>query len=200
MSLKTIVKLSRVTNLTDARYAAGMGVQFIGFAFDGFEAANAELLTQRTEISQWISGPEIVVEDEGLNAEQMQSLLGVLPASYIQTRNLDLVNGLGLIYPLPKSADAELEIEKIKGLFPEALFLLELNASELSEQEIADLQVLCDHYQIILKSNSGSEALLELVEQVSPFGIEIMGGDEERPGYKDLSDIMDVLEALEVED
>jgi len=200
MSLKTIVKLSRVTNLTDARYAAGMGVQFIGFAFDGFEAANAELLTQRTEISQWISGPEIVVEDEGLNPEQMQSLLGVLPATYIQTRNLDLVNGLGLIYPLTKSSDAHQEIGKIKGLFPEALFLLELNASELSEQEIAGLQVLCDHYQIILKSNSGSEALLDLVEQVSPFGIEIMGSDEERPGYKDLSDIMDVLEALEVED
>ena len=32
--LKTIVKVSEVNNLSDARYCAGMGVEYIGFSMD----------------------------------------------------------------------------------------------------------------------------------------------------------------------
>ena len=34
MGLKTLVKVSEVNNLSDARYCAGMGVEMIGFSLD----------------------------------------------------------------------------------------------------------------------------------------------------------------------
>ena len=63
MALKLRVKLGGVNNLSDARYAAGMGVEAIGFGIDkeqqGFldpEAMHA--------ISDWIAGIEIVGETD----------------------------------------------------------------------------------------------------------------------------------------
>ena len=57
--LKTVVKISNVTNLSDARYCAGMGVEMLGFSID--EAAETYVdLKKFNDIRSWIAGVQIV--------------------------------------------------------------------------------------------------------------------------------------------
>ena len=61
--LKTKVKVGKVTNLSDARYCAGMGVDMLGFsiglAHDSIDPKKYK------EITEWVSGPDFVLEWAG---------------------------------------------------------------------------------------------------------------------------------------
>ncbi|MFM1835376.1 MAG: hypothetical protein RJA04_63, partial [Bacteroidota bacterium] len=48
--LKTLVKVSAITNLSDARYCAGMGVDLLGFPLGKIS------IDQFTEIRNWLAG------------------------------------------------------------------------------------------------------------------------------------------------
>ena len=55
MALSTFVKIDGVTNLSDARYCAGMYVDVLGF---NLEESSQKFLnpTQYEEITGWVSG------------------------------------------------------------------------------------------------------------------------------------------------
>jgi phosphoribosylanthranilate isomerase len=66
MPLKTIVKVGNISNLSDARYCAGMGVDMLGFrVIDGLPGYIAPQAFQ--EIRGWISGPKVVAEIYGID-------------------------------------------------------------------------------------------------------------------------------------
>ena len=201
MALKYAVKLSQVTNLTDARYAAGMGVDFIGFTFNSADLENDTLLTQRAEIAQWIVGPEIVLEDGGLSNEEVNTLFTKLPFAYIQTRNLKVVGERRLIYPILLTECCLKEMDTVLAEFPHAIFLISLIGSKVIPAIEEYLVQYAEKYQVLVNAPEYvGKDLLPLLEKVNPFGLELTGGEEERPGYRDMGQMMDILEALEVED
>ena len=172
MALQYSVKLSQVTNLTDARYAAGMGVKFIGYSFEPADLENEALLTQRSEIAQWIVGPVIVLEDKGLSAEQIEALYSGLPISYLQTRNLKLVSNHSLIYPILLTECCLKEMDTVLDQFPEAIFLITVIGTHVFPQIIEYLVAYCLKYKIILTAPEiNSTEFLELIEKVKPYGI-----------------------------
>lgn len=60
---KTKVKVNRIQHLTDARYFAAMGVDYMGFALDSTDKEAFLLELQKIRaIQEWISGPELFVE------------------------------------------------------------------------------------------------------------------------------------------
>jgi len=61
MALKTIVKISNVTNLSDARYCAGMGVELMGFNVDPQSDDYIDHIKFR-QIIDWIEGVKFVAE------------------------------------------------------------------------------------------------------------------------------------------
>ncbi|MEJ7645889.1 MAG: hypothetical protein WKF87_14940 [Chryseolinea sp.] len=66
MSLKAFVKVGTLTNLADARYCAGMGVDMVGFmVIPGQPDHTKHALFQ--EIRGWVSGPLFVAEIYGLS-------------------------------------------------------------------------------------------------------------------------------------
>ena len=75
MMLKTQVKVGNISNLSDARYCAGMGVDMLGFAvIPGHEGYVPEPLYQ--DLRGWISGPAIVAELYGITPEMnLQAIL-----------------------------------------------------------------------------------------------------------------------------
>src|SRR5690606_27876233 len=75
MMLKTQVKVGNISNLSDARYCAGMGVDMLGFAvIPGQEDYVPEPLYQ--DLRGWISGPAIVAELYGITPEMnLQAIL-----------------------------------------------------------------------------------------------------------------------------
>ena len=63
MALKTFVKVGNITNLSDARYCAGMGVDQIGFNIDPANSSYTEQ-DDLDSIRAWVSGVEIIAEGQ----------------------------------------------------------------------------------------------------------------------------------------
>ena len=62
--LKTKVKVSKVTNLSEARYCAGMGVDFLSFPVSSVDPKTYQ------EITGWVAGPLFGVEIDSNPYEQ----------------------------------------------------------------------------------------------------------------------------------
>ncbi len=194
MALKLSVKIGDVTNLSDARYAAGMGVDYIGFNINE-DSKHYLQADSFKEILNWVSGVGIIGEVGNNN----------LPQGYEQflpeTGNPDLLakcsEGVLRIACENKSLQ---EIQDSLQQAPQALFyLLELTQAQL-EKYTRQLAELCSQYAIYL-SLPFTETLLQIVvETIQPKGIEIKGSLEEQPGLKDYDGIADVLEWLEMDD
>src|SRR5690242_4975145 len=75
MALARIVKVGNISNLSDARYCAGMGVDMLGFRV--IESQNNFMSAKQfQEIRGWVTGPRIVAEIYGIDsAETMTSIL-----------------------------------------------------------------------------------------------------------------------------
>jgi|GEM_PF-2473462 phosphoribosylanthranilate isomerase len=67
MGLKFTVKVSHLSNLSDARFCSGMGVDLLGFgAIPGAEHYMPDAVFQ--EIRGWLAGPRIVTELYGIES------------------------------------------------------------------------------------------------------------------------------------
>src|SRR5262245_4914546 len=84
MPLKTIVKVGNITNLSDARYCSGMGVEMLGFqAIESRPNHITPKLFQ--EIRRWIPGPKVVAEVYGLpQAGDLEAVLSQYAPDYVE--------------------------------------------------------------------------------------------------------------------
>src|SRR5882672_2338725 len=64
--LITKVKVSNVTNLSEARYCAGMGVDFLSFPISSIDPKTYQ------EITGWVAGPKFGIE---VSSESISSVL-----------------------------------------------------------------------------------------------------------------------------
>src|SRR5690606_105942 len=84
MPLKILVKAGSITNLSDARYCAGMGVDFLGFqVIEG--QPNALSAKAFQEIRGWVTGPQIVAEIYGItDVSQLTSIMEDFRPDYFE--------------------------------------------------------------------------------------------------------------------
>ncbi|HYG20089.1 MAG TPA: hypothetical protein VD816_14225, partial [Ohtaekwangia sp.] len=89
MPLKTLVKVGSITNLSDARYCAGMGVNLLGFrVLEGQE----NYINPKTfqEIRGWVTGPAIVAEIYGVtSAEELRQIMADYRPDYLEMDTAD---------------------------------------------------------------------------------------------------------------
>ena len=194
MALKLRVKLGKVTNLSDARYAAGMGVEALGFNL-GEDNSTRLSPDDVDEISNWVSGVDIVGElgyssiDQaaGYNLDYMEfAEAALLPANEQNVLRIT-VNGQNIL-----EVEDELKLHKDKVKY----FILNVNKSELADLGQV-LKVIAAQFPLFISTHFTPYNLHYLLEIVQPEGIEIEGGTEEKPGFKDYDEIADVLELLE---
>jgi phosphoribosylanthranilate isomerase len=183
MALSTLVKIGGITNLSDARYCAGMGVDMLGFGvIEGqpdFVAA-----PEFQEIRGWISGPKIVAALYGLNdSRELARILSAYQPDYLElsVHELDRFSTL----PLPFILSVDNHPVPIKGDFKAAF----IQASQYTSKY---------NLPFMLKITSPKD--LRIIEREPAIaGIAMMGSSEIRPGLKSYDHIADVLEALEVD-
>ena len=86
--LRTKVILLNVTNLSDARYAAGMGVNFIGFSIN---PVSNHFVTAKdaNAISEWLSGVSLIG-----NIGSTMPAFEEYKVDYLLTDNPDLIEEL----------------------------------------------------------------------------------------------------------
>lgn len=206
MSLKTFVKIGKVTNLSDARYCAGMMADIIGFNLE--EGTEGFVSPEKfKEITDWVAGIDFAGEFKDAQAAEVKLAAQKYALDYIEIQNPDLLEelselGTPLIY---KHVIAnENDLKKLNatlnyaGEFTRYLILKCLQPSFFEDiHRVLSANKPAIH---LLRSYGLSIATASAIANDPYFyGIELEGGPEDRPGFKDYGEVMEILEALEDE-
>lgn len=178
MTYPFLLKFSSITNLSDARYAAGMWADFIGFNFDP-SSSNYIEPSKAASIIGWISGPAIVGEfgQQPLSwiqdfAKQLNLQVVQIPADYADMSIFE--SGLRTIVEV-HTPSAGTALEKADLLL-------------CHSKDVYDF--LTSHYQqpVIFQSTM-------LNEDATNFaGLAIKGESETAPGTRNQGDWTEYLE------
>lgn len=207
--LSTIVKISNVTNLSDARYCAGMGVEMLGFSIDA-ELPNFVSPKKFNEIRGWLSGVSLVGETTAGDVDHIKSVLADYPLDMLQTDVPALVAVLRSELAIPvllkinvdlyEPEELELVITRYGGDANYIIIESDLG-KPLDEVWRYWIGKLAKDYPILsgLGVDDNPESVQGLIDGLFLKGIALRGSEEIRPGYKDFGHLMDILESLEVE-
>jgi len=180
--LKTTVKVGEISNLSDARYCAGMGVEMLGFLLDTDEAIS---VTDIREITDWIEGCTYVAEFKSSSLEEIEQKIQDFPFDYIQIQDKSILPHLQ-----KKGMKVILECE-VKDIEEEIDVAYVLIKGTLSD----DFSI---KYPVLLGGDINKEQLEHIVD--AGVGINLLGSKEIRPGYKDFDELADILEGLELDE
>ncbi|MVM37483.1 N-(5'-phosphoribosyl)anthranilate isomerase [Spirosoma sp. HMF3257] len=206
MALKTLVKISNVTNLSDARYCAGMGVDMLGFSMDADSPDYVEP-KKFNEIRGWVAGVQIVGETSATDPEEIEQLLNTYNPDLLQVNEPALLSYLSTFgKSIILQVDLlQLTLDQLDTLFQMSAagadyILLESHSPfHLDDELKTTLQRLASRYPILLGIGVSAGNVHELLTDLPVQGIALSGGDEERPGSKEFGELMDILEAIEEE-
>lgn len=206
MALKTFVKVSGVNNLSDARYCAGMYVNWIGF---NLEENNPNYLSPQkfTEITEWLSGVEYVAEFENSHPDLILKTIKNYNIHCIQiTEKAHLQMLVNTDYTLVlkqllRDNDDVLHLIAIApSLLENDVILLLESDLPLTPELAGSIQHLAQQTPVLLGFGFGADTIDAVLEKTQVKGISLQGSDEIKPGLKDFDELADILEALEVED
>ncbi|MFD3393982.1 N-(5'-phosphoribosyl)anthranilate isomerase [Aquirufa sp. OSTEICH-129V] len=195
--LKTQVKVSSIANLSDARYCAGMGVEWLGFPL-------LDLTLERfTEIRNWLAGVQIVGEFTKATAEQIREAVSTYKPDVIEIDSSVSLVAIQSI-DIPKILRVNIDTDNLPAIFAASApyvshFLVVGDSVDSLMGMEASIEIWSAQYPIILGLDIPESDLDEWVEQSSIQGIGLVAGEEDRPGFRDFTDLMTILEKLETE-
>ncbi|GAB3774165.1 hypothetical protein GCM10028818_16620 [Spirosoma horti] len=212
MALKTLVKISNVTNLSDARYCAGMGVDMLGFSMDTDSPDYVEP-KKFSEIRGWLAGVQIVGETRSTDPEVIEQLLEMYQPDLLQVDEAALLPYLSTLGTsdtelrfILRVDVAQLTLDQLDTLLQTGAanadyVLLESNGPVNMEDDLKVLlQRQSTRYSILLGTGISAQNVHDLLAELSSVrGIALSGGIEEQPGNKEFGELMDILEAIEEE-
>ena len=213
--LKTKVKASQVTNLTDGRYFAAWEVEWVGFNFELGTDTYVDIQKMK-EIRNWLEGPKFVGEFGLTNAETIRETATFLELDFVQINHFTEVEVIKAIADIPiikevlvlKDMDNSNIQDTIRTFNPYVQhFLLDFTKNGISWEEIKNgecldfniLKQICQEFSIILSVDLTTDNLTEVMETLNPYGLNLTGGEEEKVGYKSFDDIDEIIEALYIE-
>ncbi|MFC2185841.1 phosphoribosylanthranilate isomerase [Fulvivirgaceae bacterium LMO-SS25] len=200
MALKTFVKISDVSNLSDARYCAGMLVNYMGFNIDS-SSSKAINVDEFTAISSWLAGVDFVGEFISDDATQIIETAKAYDIQIVETIHPQIVAQLkndGLSVILKISNDSVPELLSADNLASDYIHVYSNDFdAEIDLGQLGKLNEICP---VLLGYGITPDNIIELVDSGKISGIAMAGGDEIKPGYKDYDELADILEPLEIED
>jgi phosphoribosylanthranilate isomerase len=206
MALSTFVKINSVTNLTDARYGAGMYVDLLGF---DLERTSQHYISpeQFKEISGWVSGVDFVGEFSHETNPDIPEILKNYPAingvEYDRIEVLESLVGKGytLLYKMNLEEVRHIEPVVANTLAQSGIIFHVVSLEEvITETDLQVIKKLAENCRVILGTGINPENVQKLVAETGIFGISLSGSDEIKPGLKDMDQLSEILEKLETED
>jgi len=183
MEERTLIYVNRITNLSDARYCAGMGVDLLGFVID---PASPDYVSPALfqELVGWISGPERVLE-VGHTAINHDSIRDQYAADYLhipeERLNEFTASAWKLIVEVSTNSESMASMHKS----PVAFW-----AVHGIGKPIEDISVP------YLTFGPVDSPIRESLNAVGAKGIILSGSRETAPGLKDYDNLSSVLEEL----
>ncbi|MEP2771953.1 MAG: phosphoribosylanthranilate isomerase [Fulvivirga sp.] len=198
MALKTHVLISSVNNLSDARYCAGMHVNYIGF---GFEKTDNNYIPRETfkELTEWLSGVDFVGEFSHYETQDVRMTLQDYGTKYVQIKDKTQVEQLQLDgFTVFLTIDIN-DWVSLEGIRPNYL-VVESSHEKLTKEELNIIKNLSATRKVFIGAGITKENVESILSETNAHGVALQGGDEIRPGYKDYDELADILETLEVDD
>jgi phosphoribosylanthranilate isomerase len=207
MALKTLVIVNNISNLSDARYCAGMGVEMLGFNIDP-ASVNYMAPEAFRVITEWVSGVKTVGELQQANAQDLSENLKSYALDYLQivtSSDWKTLRAVGI----PLICKVEWKENFTEALFDYEyaeiaqyidFFLVHGNSPFMDKKYWEHIQHISRKYPVILGFGITARNVDDLLLSDTIKGIALKGSHEIRPGYKDYEELADVLEAIEVED
>lgn len=189
MALKTNVYISDVTNLTEARYYAGMEVSIIGFNANPASSTHTTS-AQFDAITSWLSGIKTCWQWDLPISPDFLSLLSETPSDFIELKQIPEKEHLNSIQKplLIRTSNPDV----CTGVNPEALKQIHGIIWENTVEKLPNLPNIPIYIQSLNTLNA------ELFLKQNPkAGIALKGIPESKPGWNDFDQLADLLESLE---
>jgi phosphoribosylanthranilate isomerase len=210
MHLVTNVKIGEVSHLSDARYAAGSGANFVGFCLSPrnenyIEPAKVKEITGWIEgitpVAEWYDEPADVIADTcrhlGILHIQMNAFD---PGCSEKLKDFTLIQNI-VLEPNESPGTLIEMVDKIQHYTKYYMLTFREPGSQNAflahaahEQMIVEL---CRDYPVFLNFHFKADALRPMLDKYHPFGINLKGGPEDKPGLKDFDELNELVEALQ---
>jgi phosphoribosylanthranilate isomerase len=210
MSLITNLKFGELTNLSDARFAAGSQANFLGFSLDP-DSENYIEHDDLNEILGWIEGVGLVGEFGKQDFEEIRDAIQRYKLDYVQLNETEHFFSLSKLkaqiiqnLDLATFRDRE-ELEYfIEDSYQNiTYYMFSIYNDEDLEAFLNDsdfkkrIKDFTDDLNVILNLPFNAENIIDLTKEFKPFAINIYAGGEERPGYKDFDELIEMVESLD---
>ena len=210
--LKTKIKASNISNLTDARYYAAWYVDWLGFDLRSTE--NTLSLAEVKAIKEWIEGPVIVGEIELLDFDKAKEIINFLELEAIQVgmytpiAQLQSLQDYTIIKEVVIESDmkaSDLEAHLREYFDVVSYFLLDFEKNGINWQQIKEgtllsvdlLKAICQRQEVLLSINCKLTEIENILDSVQPYGLNVRGGIEEKVGFKSFDEVDEIFEILE---
>lgn len=209
MTLKTSVYVTGIANLTDARYCAGMGVDYLGFNFD---PEQGQVIDQAAffAIVGWLAGVKVVAECGNLDWGQVEQIVAEYKPQAVATSKMNVLNQLKqteteaiLSWNIDDLSEEFFETIKPENADPVMLLLRAENwqyPDDFTEETIGNLAYTASISKLLIGCKIEAIQVNEMLEAIQPSGIMLRGTVEIRPGVSELDELAEILEKLEEED
>lgn len=213
MMSETKVKICGITNLEDARFAAGTMVDFLGFIFTDKSPRFIDPAEAGAMIN-WLEGPQKVgvfldqplddvnriAKETGLDLVQLH---GNESVEYCQLVEKPIIK----VIHVGENTTAD-DLKTKAALYSEVadylLFDTKVNGQWGGSGQTFDWSLLKDAARgkpFFLAGGISPENALDAIEATHPFAIDVNSGVEEKPGLKDfekIGDLMDKVKPIEL--
>lgn len=209
--LKPKIKASHITNLTDARYFAAKEVEWLSFNFAEKTDNYIEPMRARA-MFDWVEVPHIVGEFDGFDAESVNFYAENWGLKAVEVGAATEVFDLKSDYILKKiSVNPATTAEILRGQLTPFVNIIAAFEIDFEDHKITfsdlkngkyplsidDLSALFQDFKIIL-SIDFQLVELENILDLSPFGLALKGGEEERVGVKSYDELDEIFDKLEI--
>jgi len=205
MSLNTLVKISGVNNLSDARYCAGMGAAILGFCP---EADHPDYVDpgKFKEITGWVQGVKVAGEFYNSSIEQIHEIVAEYNFDFLQVADPGLVAEVsGLQKPVIYQVDLNLtdNIEEVRDQFERlkdlTLFFI-IEGRNIKPEWIKLTGKLADKFPVLTGVDITGQNVTGILNEYNFHGLSLKGGSEIKPGYYDFGMLAEILELLDAGD
>ncbi len=195
--LRTKVKINKVSNLTDARYFAAMGVDYLGFCCN----VDTEMYCAPNKIKQiteWVEGPQFVLEFDGWQSEDdIQSIVNLRMAHAL---HFGAFSSYSSDFELPIFKDIILENISEAPLTGVDIPVLRTDKpfKQLTNLELSVITKLVSQRDIFLDMDFDVEDLESIMKNWPVYGLILRGGEEEKVGVKSFDTLDEIFEVLSI--
>ena len=204
MNFITKLKLGNITNLSDARFAAAVGIDYLGSCFDP-SSENYIAPIKAKEIIDWTTGVHIVAEFGEQSPDEIRDISELLNVDGIELNNRMLPDECatlekGLIKKTDVSSFDEEGLKTELGAYAASCDVFHLYASKPVQLNESLMQELCRSYKIIWGFEFTSATVMQIIDTYKPYALHVSGGVEEKAGIKDFDELNDLLDVIRAEE